>query len=133
MDLDVLAWLPTSPPQRMPLEESRVKIEVFLRENENWVVEGCYTDLLELLVEESTEIIFMDLSIEQCIENARNRPWEPHKYESKEAQDSNLDMLTRWIKDYKARSDTFSYEAHLRFYKTYQGKKAIYAENKNIK
>lgn len=129
LDLDVLAWLPTSPPQRMSIEESRERIQEFIAGHESWVVEGCYTDLLELLKHEASEVVFMDLSIEQCIANARNRPWEPHKYESKEAQDANLDMLINWIKDYRVRSDTFSYESHRRFYASFQGKKFAYTEN----
>tara|TARA_Y100000589_G_scaffold27008_6_gene22535 strand:- start:62714 stop:63076 length:363 start_codon:yes stop_codon:yes gene_type:complete len=113
----------------MPIEESRAKIEAFLKDNKSWVIEGCYTDLLELLAHEASEIIFMDLSIEQCINNAKSRPWEPHKYESKEAQDANLEMLINWIKDYKTRSDPFSYGAHLRFYESFQGEKMVYVEN----
>ncbi|WP_444910963.1 AAA family ATPase [Microbulbifer sp. TRSA005] len=129
LDLDTLAWLPTSPPQRMPLDESQLKVIDFLEKYENWVVEGCYTDLLEILADQATEIIFMDLSIEQCIHNAKSRPWEPHKYDSKEAQDSNLNMLVNWIKDYKTRLDTFSYDSHLKFYESFQGKKSIYSKN----
>jgi len=129
LDLDVLAWLPTSPPQRMPIEKSKERINDFLAEHESWVIEGCYTDLLELLKDEASEVVFMDLNIEQCIANAKSRPWEPHKYESKEAQDANLNMLIKWIEDYKTRSDSFSYESHRRFYESFQGKKVAYTEN----
>ena len=75
------------------------------------------------------EAIFINLSIAQCIENAKNRPWEPHKYESKEAQDSNLDMLIKWIEHYRERNDVFSYSAHLRMYEEFVGKKSMYKEN----
>ncbi len=129
LDLDVLAWLPTSPPQRMSIEESKGKINDFIAEHESWVVEGCYTDLLAILKHEASEIVFMDLTIEQCIANAKNRPWEPHKYASKESQDANLNMLINWIRDYKVRSDSFSYESHRRFYELFQGKKVTYTEN----
>jgi len=90
LDLDVLAWLSTSPPKRMPIEKSKEKINDFIAEHDSWVVEGCYTDLLELLKHEASEVVFMDLTVEQCIANAKSRPWEPHKYASKEAQDANL-------------------------------------------
>jgi len=129
LDLDVLAWLPTSPPQRMPIEKSKERINDFLVEHESWVIEGCYTDLLELLKDEASEVVFMDLTIEQCIANAKSRPWEPHKYESKEAQDANLNMLIKWIEEYKTRSDSFSYKSHRRFYESFQGKKVAYTEN----
>lgn len=129
LDLDVLAWLPTDPPKRMPIEESKEKINDFIAEHESWVVEGCYTDLLELLKHEASEVVFMDLTVEQCIANAKSRPWEPHKYASKEAQDANLNMLIDWIKDYKLRSDSFSYESHRRFYESFLGKKVAHTEN----
>ncbi len=33
----------------------------------------------------------MNLDVALCIENAINRAWEPHKYESKELQDKKLE------------------------------------------
>ncbi|MDP5208207.1 shikimate kinase [Microbulbifer sp. 2205BS26-8] len=129
LDLDLLAWLPISPPRRRPIEESRRRINSFLREQNGWVVEGCHTDLLVLLRYEATEIIFIDLSVEQYIVNARNRPWEPHKYKAKEAQDANLEILVSWIGEYKLRSDTCAYQSHRNFYDTFQGNKRIYTEN----
>ena len=80
LDLDTLAWMPTVPPERKPLIESEYEISNFIESNGSWVIEGCYSDLLEMAMPFSDEIIFMNLSIESCIENARNRPWEPHKY-----------------------------------------------------
>jgi len=129
LDLDTLAWQPTSPPERMAIAASLTLINAFTHANKSWVIEGCYTDLLELLnskneasmANSATDIIFLDLPISQCITNAKNRPWEPHKYSSKQAQDDNLDMLITWIKDYDARVDTFSKHAHQKFYENFQG------------
>ena len=129
LDLDTLAWLPTDPPLRAPLHESAQLISQFTNQHAAWVIEGCYTDLLELVGEYSTEIIFMDLSVEQCIENARNRPWESHKYSSKEAQDNNLEMLVSWIKAYATREDEFSYQTHVSFYENFTNKKSRYLNN----
>lgn len=123
LDLDNLAWSDTIPTSRKPLAESALQIEKFLSEHQSWVIEGCYTDLLEVAAPYSLEIIYMDLPIELCIENARKRPWEPHKYESKEAQDANLEMLIEWIKQYSIREDNFSKIAHTDFFNSYQGKK----------
>jgi len=77
----------------------------------------------------SDEMIFMNLSIEPCIENARNRPREPHKYESKELQDSNLEMLIDWISQYSERTDNFSEESHTALYEKYTGKKSMVTGN----
>lgn len=123
LDLDVLAWLPTHPPERRPLEEANVDIQCFTRDNEEWVIEGCYADLLELAEPFATEAIFMNLPVHLCQENARNRPWEPHKYNSKEAQDANLNMLLDWIAGYADRSDALSYSAHRAIYERFGGEK----------
>jgi len=48
LDLDVLAWLPSNPPERRPVEHTHVDIQHFIKQNNEWVVEGCYADLLEL-------------------------------------------------------------------------------------
>lgn len=125
LDLDTLAWQPTLPPERRPLTESRKDIDVFIESNEGWVIEGCYTDLLEIAKAASSEIVFMNISVESCIANAKSRPWEPHKYESKEAQDANLEMLVDWISQYAERSGVFSESAHTAFYESYTGKKTM--------
>jgi adenylate kinase family enzyme len=131
LDLDTLAWLPTSPPQRQTLQQSCNAIEQFINTNDNWVIEGCYTDLLQLVESHATEIIFMNLPIEACIANAKARPWEPHKYPSKKAQDENLEMLINWISQYTQRDDTFSYAAHTQFYENYRGQKRMITHNQS--
>jgi hypothetical protein len=93
------------------------------------VIEGCYSDLLEIVTPLSNDIIFLDLPVEECIANAGNRPWEPHKYESKAAQDANLDMLTEWIAQYETRDDTFSRSAHETLFRNHEGRKTRYTAN----
>jgi adenylate kinase family enzyme len=123
LDLDVLAWLPSHPPKRRPINEADEKIQNFTRENDEWIVEGCYADLLELVKPLATEAIFLNLPVHMCQKNAMNRPWEPHKYASKKAQDDNLVMLLDWIAEYMIRKDSLSYAAHRRLYKRFVGKK----------
>ncbi len=129
LDLDTLAWQPTSPPKRLPVEESYARMNSFVKANSAWVIEGCYSDLLAWAMPEATEIIFTNLPIELCITNAKNRPWEPHKYPSKDAQDANLAMLIEWITQYSERDDTFSLASHQALYDDYTGKKTMYVNN----
>ena len=129
LDLDTLAWEATDPPERKPLNESNEKIKKFIDSNDGWVIEGCYADLLEKALPFSNEIIFMNLPVETCILNAKNRPWEPHKYESKDAQDVNLEMLIDWISQYNHRVDTFSEQSHRTLYDKFKGKKTVYISN----
>jgi len=111
------------PPERKPLKDSAPEISDFICSNTGWVIEGGYADLLKLALPFSNEMIFMNLPVALCIENARKRPWEPHKYESKKAQDKNLEMLINWISQYPERSDTFSEASHSALYEQYAGKK----------
>lgn len=129
LDLDTLAWLPVLPPKRAPLVESERKIVEFIELSDGWVIEGCYTDLVEIVGPQANEVIFMNLDIYQCVENAKTRPWEPHKYESKEAQDGNLAMLIDWIKGYTERDDFFSLKSHVGFFEGFHGKKTMYIDN----
>ena len=129
LDLDSLAWQDCAPPIRKPLAESKMLIDAFISANNSWVIEGCYTDLMLCCETASDQLIFLDLSIEQCIENAKDRPWEAHKYPSKQAQDQNLVMLLDWIANYNSREGCFSRSAHQRFYQQYQGEKRIIQEN----
>lgn len=129
LDLDTVAWQSTMPPKRMSIEDSKQKIDSFINNNENWVIEGCYTDLLELVVNFASKVVFLNLPVSLCVANAKNRPWEPHKYESKEAQDANLDMLIDWIAQYEVRFDTFSKSSHQKLYDSFQGDKTMYTSN----
>jgi len=129
LDLDTLAWLPASPPQRMPLAASKIEIDRFVEANAGWVIEGCYSDLIGIAAPSSNEMIYLDLPVEACVANARKRPWEPHKYASKAEQDANLDMLVDWIRDYDNRSDTFSRKAHEQLFRNYTGEKTRVTSN----
>ena len=129
LDLDTLAWMPGMPPERKPLAESQREIDAFVQDNGGWVIEGCYADLLTHVLSSATDIIYMNLPVEDCVKNAKARPWEPHKYASKEAQDANLDMLIQWIRDYDTRDDVFSRHAHQVLYECYSGKKTEYTSN----
>ena len=129
LDLDTVAWADTVPPERLTIIESSKRIARFLSLNSRWVIEGCYADLLELLLPHVKQVVYLNLPIASCIENANNRPWEPHKYQSKEAQDANLAMLIEWIAQYEKREDSFSHYAHMNLYKSFTGEKYMYTSN----
>ena len=125
LDLDRIAWLPVNPPQRAPLDQSRKHIQSFVEENERWVIEGCYSDLIQITLDWASHLIFLNLTVESCIANAKKRPWEPHKYESKALQDENLEMLIGWIEEYPIRDDPCSLSSHTKLYRECQRIKKI--------
>ena len=123
LDLDTLAWLPTDPPARRLLADSEREIQGFASARDRWVIEGCYADLIGLVTAGATRLVFLNPGVEACIANARERPWEPHKYASKAAQDENLDMLIGWIRGYETRTDELSLSAHRRLFDAFTGDK----------
>ncbi len=131
LDLDTLAWEPTDPPIRKLVHVSKQLLDEFISAHNGWVIEGCYADLLHLVAPQANQAIFMNLSVKQCQQNAKNRSWEPHKYESKAAQDSNLPMLLEWIAAYDTREDEFSCAAHASLYQQFSGAKQQITKNQN--
>ncbi len=130
LDLDTVAWdMSGDTPVRHPLADSESEIAPFLNRNKSWIIEGCYADLLNLVIPQATEIIFLNPGIETCIANCRNRPWEPHKYESLTAQNANLEMLVSWIEQYPQRDDEFSLRAHQELFAAFSGAKREYTSN----
>jgi adenylate kinase family enzyme len=123
LDLDTLAWLPTTPPQRAPHVESAREIAAFMDAHDAWVIEGCYSDLLAVAAARCTRMVFLNPGVDACIANCRARPWEPHKYASKAAQDANLDFLVDWVRAYATRDDEFSLRAHRALFDGFAGDK----------
>jgi len=123
LDLDALAWSDAVPPARKELSQSINEIDAFLNNYGSWVIEGCYADLLEHVAKLANEMLFFNPGVEVCIEHCRNRPWEPHKYTSKEEQDNNLEMLIDWVKQYDKREDEFSLKSHRRLFDSFTGYK----------
>ena len=130
LDLDTIAWQKTIPAKRLSFEQSEFKINQFIETNKYWVIEGCYSDLLKIPIKVCDEIKFLNPGIKVCIEHCRNRPWEPHKYESLEAQNNNLKMLINWIQDYERREDEFSLSSHKKLFDNFNGYKIEYTTNK---
>ena len=129
LDLDTLAWNKMSPTQRTSLTECRNDLARFIQANDEWVIEGCYSDLLSLPISHCNKLIFLNPGIETCIRNCRSRPWEPHKYSSVQAQNQNLEMLIRWVREYETRDDEFSLRRHRQLFAEFDGEKVEYTDN----
>jgi adenylate kinase family enzyme len=123
LDLDTLAWLPTQPPERARVADSVATLGAFAGANECWVIEGCYADLLAPAATRSTLLVFLNPGVETCIAHCRARPWEPHKYPSKQAQDANLELLIAWVRAYETRQDEFSLSSHRALFDRFAARK----------
>ncbi|HKY06541.1 MAG TPA: AAA family ATPase [Blastocatellia bacterium] len=132
-DLDTIAWEADEPGVRRDFQESKRELMRFIERYDNWVIEGCYSQLLREVAGQSTELIFLNPGVEACIENCKARPWEAHKYATPEAQDANLRMLIDWVREYETREDEFSLGEHRKLFDSHAGKKTEYRSNRETR
>ena len=130
LDLDSLAW--ESPGVRRPLEESIAMMHAFVEANLEWIVEGCYSGLVESILPFATELRFLNPGIDACVRNCRARPFEPHKYASREEQNARLEFLLSWVREYAVRDDEYSLAAHRRLFDAFAGPKLEYTESAGV-
>lgn len=123
LDLDTIVWEPNKIAIRRNHEDSENDLRDFIENNLFWVIEGCYTTLIKIALEFATEIYFLNPGIDKCLENNRNRPWEPHKFKSPEEQAQTFEFLQNWIQEYEKRDDEFGYSSHRSIFHKFNGKK----------
>ncbi len=123
LDLDSVAWEPDQPavPRSSALAEADVS--EFCTTHPGWVVEGCYAHLVETALRFEPLLIFLNPGPERCRAHCLHRPWEPHKYRSKEEQDANLEFLLSWVAEYYTRDGPMSLRAHQAVFDKYPGRK----------
>ena len=123
LDLDTIVWEPGQIAVARPRADVIADLDAFLAANPAWVIEGCYGELVEHTAPHASELIFLNPGREACLANNRERPWEPHKYASKAAQDAMLESLQVWVADYYKRTDDWSLAAHRRVFDAHAGPK----------
>jgi adenylate kinase family enzyme len=123
LDLDTIVWEPDQVAVLRPPDAVHADLDRFCTDREDWIIEGCYSDLAERLLIWNPELIFVNPGEAACLRNCRARPWEPHKYASKEVQDSKLEYLLAWVSDYYRRADGASLARHRAIFDGYRGPK----------
>ena len=125
LDLDTIVWEPGQIAVARPPLAVHADLDRFCSEHDAWIVEGCYGALAERLLarEPGPELIFMNPGEEACLRHCRERPWEPHKYASKEEQDTKLEFLLGWVSDYYRRTDDTSLARHRAIFDACRGPK----------
>lgn len=123
LDLDSVAWEPDQPAVVRSNALAEADVTKFCTTHQRWVLEGCYGNLIEAAFQFQPFLIFLNPGLEGCTANCLNRPWEPHKYPSKQAQDANLRLLLSWVAEYYKRDGAMSLSAHQTLFAKYPGRK----------
>ena len=126
LSLDEIAWGHGA--QRRSLEESLGLLRDFLSANTEWIIEGCYGDLVEVALPHCTELRFLNPGVETCVAHCASRPWEPSKFSSPSEQQAMLDELLAWVREYETRNDEYGLRRHRKLYDTFSGSKREYTD-----
>jgi adenylate kinase family enzyme len=132
LDLDTIAWEPAQIPVPRDADLALSDLRRFCESHEHWIVEGCYGNLIEASLAYGPELIFLNPGLERCLSNCRARPWEEHKYSSKQEQDSKLAFLLQWVTDYYTRDGEMSLGAHKDLFEHYRGHKRMLTEPPSV-
>ncbi len=123
LDLDTVAWEPHKIAVPRAREDATHDVETFCSAHPDWIIEGCYGELIATSLRYSPLLLFLDPGMEQCLENCRNRPWEAHKFRSEAEQNGQLAFLLNWVREYYTRDDSLSLHAHEALFHGYLGPK----------
>lgn len=111
-----------------PPADVATALQEFLASHDDWVIEGCYGELIEAAAPHCEQLVFLNPGRDTCLAHNLQRPWEPHKYASPALQDSMLANLQTWVAGYYERDDLWSYRAHRRLFDAFGGEKAEYTD-----
>ena len=124
LPLDDIAW--NANVQRKPLADSVALLNTFIEQHEDWMIEGCYGDLLAAALPHCEQLLFLNPGVAACVAHCYQRPWEPDKFSSPEAQQTMLEPLIDWVKTYETRTDEFGLQCHRQLFETFTGDKHEY-------
>ena len=125
LDLDTLVWEPDLVAVERPDALVFADLAQFCRESDDWVIDGCYGDLVEAVLPHGPLLIFLEPGQDVCVANCRARPWEPHKYRTKKAQDEHLEHLLGWVRSYYHLDGSMSLAGHRAVFEAYAGPKRL--------
>jgi adenylate kinase family enzyme len=123
LDLDTIVWEPDQIAVPCGPQAVAASLRAFMEAQPQWVIEGCYGDLVAMALAHCTELVFLNPGLQACQAHNRQRPWEPHKYATAEQQNAMLSALQSWVAGYYQRDDTWSYQAHSHIFDTHPGVK----------
>ncbi|WP_233258417.1 shikimate kinase [[Phormidium] sp. ETS-05] len=124
LSLDEIAW--NEGPERKPFTESLRELQRFINHHDQWIIEGCYGDLIEAALPYCTALRFLNPGVQVCVEHCQNRPWEPDKFPSPEAQQAMFAGLITWVKEYEIRDDEYGLQRHRQIFDNFTGAKKEY-------
>ena len=128
LDLDSIVWEPGKIAVERSMESAAASLQAFIDSHTDWVIEGCYGELVRAAAPHCTLLVFLNPGMDACLANNLSRPWEPHKYASLALHNSMLGQLQEWVAGYYERKDAWSYRVHREIFDAFAGPKVEHRE-----
>jgi len=107
--LDDLHWLPKFAGERSREERSRLVTEA--ANNSEWIMEGIYGLILQQVLPRVTTLIWLDISVDECISNLQ------HRGQTVGGSDEQFQELLEYTRGYPIRQNHLnSFEGHQRLF-----------------
>ena len=123
LDLDTLVFEPGRVAVPRPAVSVQRDLHSFLETETRWVVEGCYSEWVQLASGQCTELVFLNPGEAVCLAHCRSRSWEPHKFANLDEQNKLLEFLLQWVRAYYTRDESCSLVRHERLFQSFKGPK----------
>ncbi len=126
LSLDEIVWADGE--ARRPFEEEKRLLLSFIRSHRDWVIEGCYGNLIRVALPFCTELRFLNPSVDVCTAHCLSRPWHPTKAATPTEEKAMLEQLVEWIREYPHRDDDCGLHCHREIFEGFRGPKREYRE-----
>lgn len=114
VDLDSVHW---EPGNYNHVRDKKIAIEMVRQaalEN-RWVIEGVYGWLAQEAISRATALIWLDISVAECLANLRRR--------DRRGDEASFSALLAWAADYRRRQTSSSFSGHQRLFDAFPGRK----------
>lgn len=128
VSLDEICWEPGGYYRRRADEVVRSDI-LNLSQSSNWIVEGVYGDLAEVMLPRLTSLCWLDLDPDFCAESVSRRGFENIPWLDTEAK---IQGYLSHIQSYRKTSGPMSHQFHEHVYNTYPGKKITFKSREAV-
>lgn len=91
-----------------------------------WVMEGVYGWLLPAALPRTTEFIFLNLAVEECLDNVRSRGNQGG------GNEASFAALLAWVAEYPVRTNSNSRQTHQRLWEAFSGAKTVLRSRQEI-
>ena len=116
-DLDRYHWLESSYSAARGAGEA-IALTTQAAQQDTWIMEGVYGWLANLATARATTLVFLNISVAECIANLEARG-------PGNGSPENFRALLQWAKDYPNRQTSTSFNGHSAIFETFSSRKII--------